>query len=74
MHLTALAREVPAVVVLEHDMAKALGQALRRSSPSGRACLCVDSIRMHRGDFIDLGQPVAENAAIPVVIKTLIFG
>ena len=70
----ALARGAPAVVVLEHDMAKALGQALRRSFASGRACLCIDSVRMHRGDFIDLGQPVAENAAIPVVIKTLIFG
>lgn len=64
------ARNVPIVVVIENDFAKALGQVLRRSFP-GRPVVCIDGIRARDGDYIDIGTPVAQ--VIPVVVKTLIF-
>lgn len=63
-------RDCPVVVVLENDFAKALGQVLRLLLP-GRPVVCIDGIRAGDGDYIDLGEPVAQ--VIPVVVKTLIF-
>lgn len=56
-------------VCLEADMAKALGTAI--SLAGGNACLCIDRVRLHSGDYLDIGQPVGP--CLPVVIKTLIL-
>lgn len=61
------------VIVLQQDMGKALGQALKRRFSRGTGILCIDHIACHTGDFIDIGSPVASGKAIPVVIKTLVF-
>ncbi|MGN0513671.1 MAG: ethanolamine ammonia-lyase reactivating factor EutA [Lachnospiraceae bacterium] len=60
-------------VVLEYDFAKALGQAIRRRVPKEKAILCLDGVACQNGDFIDIGKPVGEGAALPVIVKTLIF-
>lgn len=58
-----------ALICLESDMAKALGQRL---SLLGRSrCLCIDRVRLEEGSFLDIGAPVGP--ALPVVIKTLIL-
>jgi ethanolamine utilization protein EutA len=51
-------------------MAKALGHALQLLAP-GRACLCIDRVKLTPESFLDIGMPVGP--ALPVVIKTLIF-
>ena len=56
-------------VALEADMAKALGTAI--SLAGGKACLCIDRVRLHSGDYLDIGQPVGP--CLPVVVKTLIL-
>ena len=67
LHATLGDRE--ALVCLESDMAKALGQRL---SLLGRGrCLCIDRVRLEEGSFLDIGAPVGP--ALPVVIKTLIL-
>jgi len=68
----ALPGDGPVVVVLEEDVAKALGQLLRRAT--ARPVLCIDGIRAGAHDYIDIGRPVANGLAVPVVVKTLIFG
>lgn len=60
-------------VVLERDLGKALGQALKRRSGSLKAPVCIDEIFCGDGDFIDIGKPVGEGNALQVVIKTLVF-
>ena len=35
--------------------------------------LCLDRIRMRSGDYIDIGSPVMDGMAVPIVVKTLIF-
>lgn len=60
------------VVVCEHDMAKALGQALAIRCQGQPEVICIDQIKVEHGDYIDLGEPISD-AMIPVVIKTLAF-
>ena len=62
----------PILILLERDMAKALGFAFQ--GQTHRPVLALDDIVVKEGDYIDLGQPVVENLAVPVVVKTLIFG
>ena len=58
-------------ILLEQDMAKALGQALAARLPKGMPILCLDGLRVAQDSFLDVGLPIGP--AIPVVIKTLIF-
>lgn len=63
----------PLLVLVEDDFAKVLGQALHRRLPD-RRLICIDSIQAIPGDYLDLGRPLMGGLAIPVVVKTLIFG
>ncbi len=65
------------IIICENDMAKALGQVMGRIAsvrpvrPS--SIVCLDKIRIRSGDYIDIGKPVMDGVALPVVVKTLIF-
>lgn len=60
-------------IVLQHDFAKALGQALRRRLGKNFPIVCVDGIACRSGDYIDIGSPVGGGVAVPVLVRTLIF-
>ena len=59
------------LVAVEKDMAKALGQAIALELAEHESCLCIDSVKLEDGSFLDVGAPVAY--ALPVVVKTLIL-
>ena len=61
----------PVRVVVEADMAKALGHCLRLLLPKNMPCLCMDSLQLEMGSYLDVGAPVGP--ALPVVIKTLVL-
>ena len=70
----AIARAVgsnPCYIVLEEDMAKALGHALALRLPQATPCLCIDRVRLPQNSYLDVGAPVGP--AISVVVKTLIL-
>lgn len=70
-----LDKHQPMIIVLEHDMAKALGQMMQRMVPEhSRDIICIDSIQVDQNDFVDMGKPLVDGLVIPVVVKTLIFG
>lgn len=69
----ALTAGFPAIVTVEADMAKALGHALAFRLPERVPIMCLDSLHLKDGDFLDIGAPVGSGAALPVVIKTLIL-
>ena len=68
-----LDQNMPLVVVLEQDFAKALGQTIGARLGRGHPVICVDAIRVSNGDYIDIGEPVGGGSVLPVVIKTLVF-
>lgn len=65
---------LPAVVVVEEDMAKVLGQTMDFLTPEKKCIICLDGIRLSAGDYIDIGKPAAAGSVLPVVVKTLAFG
>lgn len=72
--MEALRRKAnPLVVVVENDMAKVLGQSMYARLQYKHDVVCIDSISVDNGDYIDIGKPVAFGKVLPVVIKTLIF-
>ena len=64
--------EKQVLVAVEKDMAKALGQAMALEMPKDGSCLCIDSVKLEDGSFLDVGAPVGP--AMPVVVKTLVLG
>lgn len=65
----------PMLIVLECDMAKALGQMMMQlPTVHPRDVICIDSVQVDQNDFVDMGKPLVDGLVIPVVVKTLIFG
>ncbi len=63
----------PLILLCAHDIGAALGQLLRHELPASDV-VCLDGIQDDvGGDFIDIGLPIANNQAVPVVIKDLVF-
>lgn len=64
----------PVLLVIENDIAKAMGQMLRQQPGMDRPVVSIDSIRVEDGEYVDMGKPLMNGMVIPVVVKTLIFG
>ena len=71
---SVLKENVPALVVIEQDMAKALGLFLEAELKKSRRLVCIDGIKVEQGDYVDMGRSVMGGLVIPVVVKTLLFG
>lgn len=63
--------EYPVIVAAQKDTAKALGQLLALGMGREKQILCIDRVRLHAGDLLDVGTPLGP--ALPVVIKTLVL-
>ena len=63
----------PLILVVEADIGKVLGNALNVLLDYKKDVICIDGIKTLSGDYVDIGEPVAEGHVVPVVIKTLIF-
>lgn len=71
---SVLTEDSPLLLVVECDMAKALGRAVKNILGEKRSVISIDGIKADLNDYIDLGTPVMNGLVIPVVVKTLIFG
>ena len=83
--VTTLAREIiqgmkevlcktcPLVVVIEKDLAKVMGQTLRSQLEFKKDVICIDTIKVENGDYIDIGRELVDGNVVPVIVKTLVF-
>lgn len=68
----SLSGSEPLILLSAQDIAMALGQILRSLLP-GVEIVVLDGISSDMGDFIDIGAPIQNKLALPVVIKELLF-
>ena len=61
------------VLLFERDIAKVIGQTIAMNRGKRKDIICIDGIQTTTGDYIDIGSPVGDGQAVPVVVKTLVF-
>ncbi|MCI5481586.1 MAG: ethanolamine ammonia-lyase reactivating factor EutA [Lachnospiraceae bacterium] len=72
--MAELEEEAPLLLVISTDIGKALGQLMRQNIHDERPVIAIDRVHVEDGDFVDMGKPILDGLAIPIVVKTLIFG
>ena len=65
--------DAPLFLVLDVDMAKALGAVLQEELRLNRSVITIDNIDVGDLDYIDIGKPMGVSQVLPVTVKSLIF-
>ncbi|WP_321391124.1 ethanolamine ammonia-lyase reactivating factor EutA [uncultured Desulfuromusa sp.] len=68
-----LCKTCPLVVIIEKDLGKVLGQTLRNQLEFKKDVICIDTIQVENGDYIDIGRELVDGNVVPVIVKTLVF-
>lgn len=63
----------PILMIFSNDVGNSVGNVMKRETAIKNQILSIDEISVQEGDFIDIGEPVIENAVVPVIIKKLVF-
>jgi len=65
---------LPCVVIVDGDIAGLLGAHLNQRFAGKRAVICLDGVHVHEFDHLDIGEFGQHSRALPVVVKSLLFG
>jgi ethanolamine utilization protein EutA len=61
------------LLIFESDVGNSVGNVFARET-GAKNILALDEISLNEGEFIDVGEPMYDGLAYPVVIKSLVFG
>ena len=61
------------VMVMEGDIAHALGQILRNELNVSGSIVSIDGVQLQEFDYIDIGEVMAPSNVVPLIIKSLLF-
>ncbi|MFC2060078.1 ethanolamine ammonia-lyase reactivating factor EutA [Chloroflexota bacterium] len=70
----AIDKKMPLVLVFDADIAKLIGNILAQEISVGCDIVSIDGINLQDFDYIDIGRELPNVSAVPVTIKSLIFG
>lgn len=68
-----LAAGRPLVLVNQGDVGRLIGMHLKDEMAIETAVVSIDGVKLDELDFIDIGRPIGSGAAVPVVVKSLVF-
>ncbi len=68
-----VSRGQPLVLVFDADIAKLMGNIIKKELLPDAGIISIDGIDLKDFDFIDIGEELPDAKAVPVVIKSLIF-
>ncbi|MFC2072425.1 ethanolamine ammonia-lyase reactivating factor EutA [Chloroflexota bacterium] len=66
-------QEAPLFVVLDLDVAKAMGGILKEELRLPQEVVVVDGIEVGDLDYLDIGRPMGKTEVIPVTVRSLVF-
>jgi ethanolamine utilization protein EutA len=69
-----LERHQPLVVVCDNDVGSLLGRIIAEDLAPGADVICLDEIELGAFDYLDVGESLPDRPAVPVVVKSLVFG
>lgn len=64
-------RNLPVLVIVENDFARALGQKIKLELNNSKKVVCIDKINVNNGDYIDIFKSVGD--VLMVSVRTLTF-
>ena len=65
---------MPVVLIFNSDIGKSIGRIIHTEMQIGSEVISLDQVHLHEFDFIDIGEVVKMVDAVPVVVKSLVFG
>lgn len=68
-----IANRQPMIMVMEGDIARALGQILRNELSVAGAIISIDGVQLQEFDYVDIGEIIKPSNVVPIVIKSLLF-
>ena len=63
----------PLVLVLDGDIARTIGEILRRECDVAGDIVSVDGVQLREFDYVDIGEMIRPTNVVPLVIKSLLF-
>ena len=70
---TIVKNNLPLILVFTDDIGNSVGNVMKRETELKSNIISIDELNLREGDYIDIGEPMANKQVVPVVVKTLIF-
>ncbi len=70
---TIVKNKLPLILVFSDDIGNSVGNVMKRETELKTNIISIDELNLREGDYIDIGEPMANKQVVPVVVKTLIF-